>query len=442
MDSWKPKKPKKRFVITSDHHKPSQAIYFITGRKHTLLRKISEPRERRSTPKETRRENTENSSKKRVCTIKFTTGPFVWRHDMDKHAQNKIRAVNEIHYMIRDHMQVLYGIFKETKFTVNHEKADEFTTSGFQFEVGEIMIWDERHCEDKLNVCYENLTFRELLDGFLLTQDDYKLDYYNYDNEYPDSNYTDSDYNSSTENFNYDGYQDDKNYLDEELTSMLFTARSITQGLTPVPIYGLGYSPDDEHTDCGICSTANVAFVNLYVSEEVPYQPYTRTKLVFAHEVAHAFGAPHDNNKTACGEYSILNEPDEGYFLMHEVAVTGDRENNFKFSNCSLDKMGTVVARESSTSCFKEPRTSICGNGIVEEGEQCDCGSICHIDNCCNRNGTKHECSLKQDAQCSQGKHGNTHIQGKELPIITDCPEEALQISTALKNSRFHFRPP
>ncbi|WAR08942.1 ADA10-like protein [Mya arenaria] len=157
--------------------------------------------------------------------------------------RNKIRAVNEIHYMIRDHMKVLNDVFEGTKFTVNHGKADEFTINGFQFEV------------------------------------------------------------------------------------------------------------ENPHT--GICSPVNVAFVNLYVSEKVPYQPNTMTKLVFAHEVAHTFGAPHDNNKTACGEYSVLKESDAGYFLMHEVAVTGDLRNNFKFSNCSFDKIGTVLARETSTSCFK-----------------------------------------------------------------------------------------
>ena len=39
------------------------------------------------------------------------------------------------------------------------------------FQLYTNQIWDERHYEDKLNVCYENLTPRELLDGFLLTQD-------------------------------------------------------------------------------------------------------------------------------------------------------------------------------------------------------------------------------------------------------------------------------
>ncbi|WAR08935.1 ADA10-like protein, partial [Mya arenaria] len=237
----------------------------------------------------------------------------------------------------------------------------------------------ETHPSNIEPTVHENHTKSTSLEASVLVGQvtDHKLDY-DYDNEYPDYNFTDLDYNANTENYNN---QDDKDYLEVgELTSntqnqqnclsVVFTARSITHDLTPGPIYGLAYSPNEEHQETGICSSANVAFVNLYVSEEVPYQPNTRTKLVFAHEVAHAFGAPHDNDKSVCGEYSVLIEPDEGYFLMHEVAVT-------------------------------EHRTSICGNGIVEEGEQCDCGSRCHLDNCCHRRGTEHECSLKKDAQCS-----------------------------------------
>ncbi|XP_052807457.1 disintegrin and metalloproteinase domain-containing protein 10-like [Mya arenaria] len=364
------------------------------GRKHIFLHEMSMPRGRRSISEETRNEDRENSFKKRVCTIKFTTDPFVWRHVMNRNGQNKIRAVNKIHYMIRDHMEVLNDIFEETKFIVNKGTVDEFTLSGFQFEVGEIVILDERHCAEEINVCSKKLAQRELLDRFLIKQDDF-LDHYYSDNEILDYSYTDGDNNypavgempSSTQTYH--------------CLSVLFTARSITQGLTPVPIYGLGYTPNDESPNTGICSTKNVAFVNLYVSEKVPYQPNMRTKLVFSHEVAHAFGAPHDNDETACGEYTVLSKPDAGYFLMHEVAVTGDLGNNFKFSNCSLNKIGTVLTRESSTSCFIDQKTSICGNGIVEEGEQCDCGFRCHLDNCCNAKGRKHECSLKQEAQCS-----------------------------------------
>uniref|UniRef100_A0A3Q2XXN8 Disintegrin domain-containing protein n=1 Tax=Hippocampus comes TaxID=109280 RepID=A0A3Q2XXN8_HIPCM len=39
-----------------------------------------------------------------------------------------------------------------------------------------------------------------------------------------------------------------------------------------------------------------------------------------------------------------------------------------------------------------------CGNGFVEEGEECDCGQECTND-CCNANN----CTLKEGAQCAHG---------------------------------------
>ncbi len=40
--------------------------------------------------------------------------------------------------------------------------------------------------------------------------------------------------------------------------------------------------------------------------------------------------------------------------------------------------------------CFKEPQMAICGNGVVEEGEECDCGweEDC-LEDCCWPQRTK-----------------------------------------------------
>jgi len=58
---------------------------------------------------------------------------------------------------------------------------------------------------------------------------------------------------------------------------------------------------------------------------------------------------------------------------------------------------------EVKSHCFKESDAPICGNGIVDEGEECDCGfeSDCNDlgDNCCTPAGSKpplRECKLKQ----------------------------------------------
>ena len=46
---------------------------------------------------------------------------------------------------------------------------------------------------------------------------------------------------------------------------------------------------------------------------------------------------------------------------------------------------------------------AICGNQVVEEGEQCDCGfkDDCADDKCCNDAESKDGCKLKAGVQCS-----------------------------------------
>ncbi|XP_067036374.1 zinc metalloproteinase-disintegrin-like NaMP [Acropora muricata] len=75
------------------------------------------------------------------------------------------------------------------------------------------------------------------------------------------------------------------------------------------------------------------------------------------------------------------------------------------FSNCSLASL-----KEINDKClFNVPTyqalNSYCGNGIREEGEECDCGTpeICKAkDHCCE----PHNCVLKESSQCSDLHHG------------------------------------
>ncbi|XP_065333192.1 disintegrin and metalloproteinase domain-containing protein 10 isoform X1 [Cloeon dipterum] len=135
--------------------------------------------------------------------------------------------------------------------------------------------------------------------------------------------------------------------------------------------------------------------------------PPAVSHVTLAHEIGHNFGSPHDpENCTPGGE--------DGNYIMFARATSGDKRNNNKFSPCSLDSISPVLAAKarSSRGCFTEPQTAICGNGVVEPGEECDCGweSDCR-DSCCfpmssNPRPNEPPCRLTPRSSCSpsQGK--------------------------------------
>lgn len=91
---------------------------------------------------------------------------------------------------------------------------------------------------------------------------------------------------------------------------------------------------------------------------------------------------------------------------MYSKATSGDRTNNDKFSECSLKAIRDNVnaKRGSSFNCFSTGDEPICGNRVIEKGEQCDCGdelSCKEEGDCCNPPGKQDQCRLKAQAKCS-----------------------------------------
>ncbi|KAJ8917205.1 hypothetical protein NQ315_012697 [Exocentrus adspersus] len=88
--------------------------------------------------------------------------------------------------------------------------------------------------------------------------------------------------------------------------------------------------------------------------------PPAVSHVTLAHEIGHNFGSPHDPEQCSPGG-------EDGNFIILK----------------SINPVLNFKAR-SPKGCFTEPKTAICGNGVVEEGEECDCGweEDCR-DQCC-----------------------------------------------------------
>jgi len=147
----------------------------------------------------------------------------------------------------------------------------------------------------------------------------------------------------------------------------------------------------------GAClAKGNAGFVTLLNYENE--RSLEQTAVTLAHEVAHSFNAVHDDElgddyfdpdlKAKCNNQTYIMQS------THDTATDSDP----KFSECSIDSIRKKLAKLKEDSeydkCFKanDPATaddnveeSLCGDGIVDPGEECDCGTDEHVcyDRCC-----------------------------------------------------------
>ncbi|XP_023224607.1 disintegrin and metalloproteinase domain-containing protein 10-like [Centruroides sculpturatus] len=119
----------------------------------------------------------------------------------------------------------------------------------------------------------------------------------------------------------------------------------------------------------------------------------------FTHEIGHSFGSHHDREE----ENECAPGFEEGNFIMAVTSNDGTKPNHRKFSPCSIAQISSILAKRGD-SCLLIYNLSLCGNGITERGEECDCGTFltCNrIDPCCApRDGyeSDDECTIRRSS--------------------------------------------
>ena len=84
--------------------------------------------------------------------------------------------------------------------------------------------------------------------------------------------------------------------------------------------------------------------------------------------MGHLWGAGHDDpSNPQC----LPPDPSTGRYIMHASSNTGYDNNNYRFSPCSIQAIFSVLYGLAEE-CFVDEQAALCGNGLVEPGEECD----------------------------------------------------------------------
>uniref|UniRef100_A0A087XLJ6 ADAM metallopeptidase domain 28 n=1 Tax=Poecilia formosa TaxID=48698 RepID=A0A087XLJ6_POEFO len=157
-----------------------------------------------------------------------------------------------------------------------------------------------------------------------------------------------------------------------------------------------------------------------------------------AHEMGHNLGMSHDDS-SACscsGDSCIMAAA-----LSYNIPRT--------FSTCSSANYERYLTTRNPSCIFDKPdftsivAPGVCGNGFLEKGEQCDCGSVEECTNpCCNAT----TCTLSAGSQCAEGECcENCKIQPRSIECrrkkddcdlaeycdgkSTTCPEDVFAVN-------------
>ncbi|XP_058117441.1 disintegrin and metalloproteinase domain-containing protein 12-like [Anopheles ziemanni] len=143
---------------------------------------------------------------------------------------------------------------------------------------------------------------------------------------------------------------------------------------------------------CTAAGSGGIAVVENFV--------VTPLATTLAHEIGHNLNLDHDSEECEAGGRQC---PGPGPCIM-EAKLRDSGDVPSRWSSCSVGDLRESLARGVGTCLRNKPSgllvRAVCGNGLLEPGEQCDCG---HRDRCDNACCDAKTCQLKANATCATG---------------------------------------
>ncbi|CAJ1080263.1 disintegrin and metalloproteinase domain-containing protein 9 [Xyrichtys novacula] len=136
-----------------------------------------------------------------------------------------------------------------------------------------------------------------------------------------------------------------------------------------------------------VCSVASSGGINVFSNDKLP-----GFSSVVAHEMGHNLGMNHDDRRCTCNGKSCI--------------MGASASGSTTFSTCSGQDFEKLIVRGGGSCLKNQPSpsdvvgTAVCGNGRLDKGEQCDCGTPEECKNDCCDAAT---CKFTSGSACAQG---------------------------------------